>query len=115
MRMVSLPDEVINAKVIKPGSIIYTAGNAAPPQELLVQLAEDMSIKEVDMYSILLLGDRLKKLFSEERCQDLTHRVIFNGRLSQEAVNKGWAKYHPLHLSEVPRYVRRRSSRILFC
>jgi len=105
MRIVSSPDEVINATVIKPGSIIYTSGNAAPPQELLVQLAEDLSIKDIDMYSILLLGDRLKPLFSEERCQTLTHRVIFNSRISQEAVNKGWAKYHPVHLSEVPRFV----------
>ena len=106
MQRVSSADEVINSTVIKPGSVVYVSGNAAPPQEMLSQLADDLSIKDVDMYSILLLGDRLEKLFSRERCQDLTHRVIFNSRLSQEAVNKGWAKYHPLHLSEVPRYVR---------
>ena len=105
MKIVSSPSEVINASIIKPGSKIYAHGNAAPPQELLEQLAFDLSIKDVDMYSVLLLGDKLKALFSEERCQGLTHRVIFNGRLSQEAVNKGWAKYHPIHLSEVPRFL----------
>jgi len=105
MKVVTSPDEVINSTVIKPGSIIYTAGNAAPPQELLLQLAGDMSIKDVEMYSVLLLGDRLKPLFSEERCQGLTHRVIFNSYLTKEAVNRGWAKYHPMHLSEIPKYV----------
>ncbi|MDD5426388.1 MAG: acetyl-CoA hydrolase, partial [candidate division Zixibacteria bacterium] len=107
MKRVSSADEVINSKIINPGSIIYAAGNAAAPQELLLQLATDLAIKDVDIFSILLLGERLAPLFSRERCQDLTHRVIFNSYLSKEAVNNGWAKYHPMHLSEVPRYIRR--------
>ncbi len=99
-------EDVINARILKPGSVIYSSGNAATPQVLLGQLAGDLSIKHVAMFSILPLGDRLRPLFSEERCQYLTHRVIFNSYLSREAVNKGWAKYHPMHLSEVPRYAR---------
>ncbi len=101
-------EDAVNSSLIPPGSIIYSAGNAATPQVALRQLAQDSSIREIDLYSVLLLGDNLDELFSQERCQSLTHRVIFNGRLSQAAVNQGWAKYHPLHLSEVPRYVMRK-------
>ncbi len=104
MKTVSKVEEVINSTIIKPGSIIYTAGNAAAPQELLLQMAHDETIRDVDVYSVLLLGDRLKDLFTEDVCQRITHRVIFNGRLTQQAVNAGWAKYHPMHLSEIPRY-----------
>ena len=104
---ISKPSEAINPGVIKPGSVIYCAGNAGTPRELLRQLAADLSIVDVDMYSVLLLGDEsLQPLFSQERCQTLTHRVIFNSHLTREAVNKGWAKYHPLHLSEIPKYIR---------
>jgi acyl-CoA hydrolase len=73
---------------------------------LLLQLATDLTIKDIDLYGVLLLGKRLKPLFSWERCQSLTHRVIFNSELTLEAVNNGWAKYHPMHLGEVPKYLR---------
>ena len=106
MKIVTNVEEAVNARVIKPGSVIYTSGNAAAPQELLLQLAADLTIKDVDLYGVLLLGKRLKPLFSRERCQSLTHRVIFNSELTLEAVNKGWAKYHPMHLGEVPKYLR---------
>ncbi len=96
-------DDAVNSSIIKPGSVIYTAGNAATPQVLLGQLGDDLSIKDVDLYSVLLLGDRIESLVSEERCRTLTHRVIFNSRLTQEPINKGWGKYHPIHLGEIPR------------
>jgi len=105
MKRVANVEDVINSRVIKPGSVIYSSGNAATPQVLLEQLARDTKIKNVDLFGILLLGDRIKPLFSEERCKTLTHRVIFNSHLSREAVNKGWAKYNPMHLREVPRYL----------
>ncbi|HWR81875.1 MAG TPA: acetyl-CoA hydrolase/transferase C-terminal domain-containing protein [Candidatus Deferrimicrobium sp.] len=108
MKTVRRVDEIINPSIIKPGSVVYASGNAGTPQVLLGQLAADLSIKEVDLFSILLLGDRLKPLFSEERCRELTHRVIFNSYLSREAVNHGWAKYHAMHLSEVPTNLRRK-------
>lgn len=107
MKIVRSAEEVINPSVIKPGSVIYTSGNAATPQDLLEQLGKDLSIKDVTLYSLLLLGDRIKPLLSEERCRSLTHRVIFNSHMTRGAVNKGWAKYHPLHLSEIPKYVTR--------
>ncbi len=107
MNVVEHPSEAINPSLIPPGSVIYCSGNAATPRGLLQHLAVDMSIQDVDMYSVLLLGEGLESLFSQERCRTLTHRVIFNGKLSQNAVNQGWAKYHPLHLSEIPRYLLR--------
>jgi len=107
MEIVQRAEDVINSTNVRPGSVLYASGNAAPPQKLLKQLAHDLTIKDIEMYSVLLLGDDIRCLFSEERCQTLTHRVIFNGRLSKEAVNRGRAKYHPLHLSEIPRLMRR--------
>ncbi|MEW5924102.1 MAG: malonate decarboxylase subunit alpha [Candidatus Zixiibacteriota bacterium] len=106
MQVVKRPEDVINPEIIKPGSVIYASGNAAAAQELLLQLARDLTITDIEMYGILLLGERLKPLFSRERCQTLTHRVIFNSYLTREAVNHGWAKYHPMHLSDVPRYIQ---------
>ncbi|MCK4414832.1 MAG: acetyl-CoA hydrolase/transferase family protein [Candidatus Eisenbacteria sp.] len=106
MKRVSSVEEAINPTLLKPGSVIYASGNAATPQVLLRRLAADLEIKNVALYSVLLLGQDLEELFSESRCRDLTHRVIFNSHLSREAVNRGWAKYHPMHLSEIPRYAR---------
>ncbi|MDD4050510.1 MAG: malonate decarboxylase subunit alpha [candidate division Zixibacteria bacterium] len=105
MKIINRASEVIRPEIIKPGSVIYAAGNAAPPQILLGQLAEDLSIKDVDFYGVLFLGDRLKPLFSEKRCEGITHRILFNSYLTREAVNKGWAKYQPIHLSEIPKYL----------
>lgn len=105
MIKISRAEDVINPLLIQPGSVIYASGNAATPQVLLEQLGADLSIKHVDMYSVLPLGKRITGLFSEKRCRDLTHRVIFNSRITREAVNNGWAYYHPLHLSEIPRYI----------
>ncbi len=106
MTKVSHVSDVINKKVIKAGSVIYTAGNAATPQVLLKQLGDDLSIKHVALYSVLLLGDQIDSLFTQKRCKELTHRVIFNSHLTRGPVNKGWAKYHPMHLSEIPKYAR---------
>lgn len=104
MKIVKKVEHLINPKILKPGSVIYTSGNAATPQVLLGQLAKDLDIKHVALFGVLLLGESLRPLFSKERCQGITHRVIFNSYLTREAVNKGWAKYHPMHLSEIPRY-----------
>ncbi len=109
MKIIKHAEEAINPNILRPGSTIYSSGNAATPQVLLEQFANDLSIKHVALYSVLLLGDRIKLLFSEERCRKLTHRVIFNSHLTREAVNKGWAKYHPMHLSEIPKYALRDS------
>ncbi|MEZ5357774.1 MAG: acetyl-CoA hydrolase/transferase C-terminal domain-containing protein [Candidatus Zixiibacteriota bacterium] len=105
MKIVSAVDEAINSTTLRPGTTIYTSGNAATPQVLLGQLARDLSITDVSLYSVLLLGDHINELFTQERCQGLTHRVIFNSQLTKNAVNNGWAKYHPMHLSEIPRHV----------
>jgi len=108
MKNIKHPEEAINSSVLKPGSVIYTSGNAATPQMLLEQMIHDTSIEHVALYSVLMLGDRLKNLFTEEACRRITHRVIFNSHLTREAVNKGHAKYHPMHLSEIPKYAKRR-------
>ena len=107
MKRIQTAEEAINPRVIKPGSVLYASGNAATPRVLLAQLAHDAAIRDVTLYSILLLGEGLEQLFSEDRCQELTHRIIFNSHLTREAANRGWAKYHPLHLSQVPRHMRR--------
>jgi acyl-CoA hydrolase len=92
MKRVRNPEEVVNAKIIKPGSRIYASGNAGTPQRLLAVLAADENIQEVELMGVLLLGD-IDALFSEAACRRITHRVIFNGPASREAVNQGRAKY----------------------
>ena len=97
---------MVNAKILKPGSCIYASGNAATPQRLLAVLGDDESIQEVELIGVLLLGD-IDALFSETACRRITHRIIFNGPASREAANQGRAKYQLLHLSDIPRQLRR--------
>ncbi|MEE4257033.1 MAG: acetyl-CoA hydrolase/transferase C-terminal domain-containing protein [Bacteroidales bacterium] len=105
MKKINSVEEVINSGIIRSGSVIYTAGNAATPQVLLKQLAYDTSITNIELLSILLLGD-IHDLFSKEACSRITHRVIFNGPHSREAMNNGWATYQLMHLSDIPRQLK---------
>ena len=104
MQIVKDVSEAINNNTLKPKSVVYCAGNAATPQVLLEGIANDESIEHIALYSVLLLGERIKPLFSQATCQRITHRIIFNSHYTREAVNRGWAKYHPMHLSEIPKY-----------
>ncbi len=101
MRIVQAAEDVINSSTIPAGSRIYASGNAATPKVLLQQLVKDTSIRDVDLLSVLLLGD-LEELFSKECCERINHRVIFNGPLSRRAINQGWARYQMMHLSDIP-------------
>jgi len=105
MKIVSRVEDAINSTNIPEGSIIYTSGNAATPQVLLRHIAEDRSIKNVAMLSVLILGD-IGKLFSSETCERITHRVIFNGPYSREAMNTGRASYQLIHLSDIANQMR---------
>ncbi len=105
MKLIKNVEDAINASIIKKGNIIYTAGNAATPQILLKQLAKDKSIKNIELLSILLLGD-VGNLFDREVCERITHRVIFNGPHSRAAMNDGRASYQLVHLSDIPRQLR---------
>jgi len=105
MKIVKNVEEVVNAKLVKPGSRIYASGNAATPQVLLRQLALDQEIRAVELMGVLFLGE-MGDLFSEASCRRITHRVIFNSHHTREAVNNGWAKYQLMHLGDIPRQVR---------
>lgn len=102
MKRFQAAESVINASLLKPGSRIYMSGNAATPQRLVQQLAEDSLITDVELAGALLMGDA-SALFTEEACRRITHRIIFNGHASRDAVNRGWAKYQLMHLSDIPR------------
>jgi len=105
MKIVQSISEAINKGSLSPGSIIYTSGNAATPQEILKQIIYDTDITGIEMLSVLLLGD-IAPLFSKEACKRITHRIIFNGPHSREAVNEGWATYQLLHLSDIPHQIK---------
>jgi len=102
-------EEAVNSKIIPPGSRIYASGNAATPQVLMKRLADDESIKDVDLYGVLFLGqkDIMDHVFSEEVCERITYRIIFNSHHTRRAVNDGSAKYQLWHLSEIARNMRR--------
>ena len=106
MKKIKNVSDIINATYIKPGSMIYTAGNAATPQVLLKQLARDPYIYNVDLLSVLLLGD-IAELFSPEVCQRIKHRIIFSGPHSREQLNNGLATYQLMHLSDIPNQIQR--------
>ena len=106
MKIVNKIEDAVNARNIPGGKVIYTAGNAATPVMLLRQLAADASIKDVSLLSVLLLGE-VQELFAEETCERIEHRVIFNGPHSRKAMVTGKASYQLLHLSDIPRQVRR--------
>lgn len=105
MRLVKKVEEVVNSKIIKGNSVIYTAGNAATPKVLLKQLAKDDQIKNVDLLSVLLLGD-ISELFDKDVCERITHRVIFNGPHSRKAMNDGRVSYQMMHLSDIARQLK---------
>src|SRR5512136_1170646 len=106
MKHVSRVEEAVNGAAIPSGSRIYSSGNAATPQVLLKQLATDESIRDVELFGVLFLGD-VEKLFCQGCCNRITHRVIFNGSYSRFAVNNEWAMYQLLHLSDIPRQLRK--------
>ena len=104
MKIVKNAKDIINSTYIKQGSVIYTAGNAAAPQTLLKQLARDPYIYNIELLSVLLLGD-VEELFTEMACQKIKHRIIFSGPYSREPLNKGMATYQLMHLSDIPKQV----------
>jgi hypothetical protein len=48
MKRITKASDVINSTYIKPGSLVYAAGNAAVPQELIRQLARDPYIYNIE-------------------------------------------------------------------
>ena len=106
MKIVQHVEEAVNSADIPPGSRIYVSGNASTPQILLRQLAEDTTIKDVELLGILLMGD-IETLFSDGCCDRVTHRIIFNGTQSRGALNTGKAMYQLMHLSDIPRQLRK--------
>jgi acyl-CoA hydrolase len=105
MKVVTKVEEAVNSTNIPPGSRIYSAGNATTPRILLQQLSRDESIRNVELLGVLLLGE-IDALFSQECCNRVTHRVIFNSEHSRVAVNNDLAMYQLLHLSDIPGQLR---------
>ncbi|MBF0469563.1 MAG: acetyl-CoA hydrolase, partial [Desulfamplus sp.] len=105
MKTVKHTEDIINSTMLQPGSKIYCSGNAATPQVFLKQIAADEKITDVQILSVLLLGD-VGAIFDEKVCQRITHRIIFNSHHSRGAVNQGLAKYQLMHLSDIPRQLR---------
>ncbi|MCD4746158.1 MAG: hypothetical protein K8R58_07650 [Bacteroidales bacterium] len=105
MKKTNKIEEIVNSYTIPPESVIYTSGNAATPRILLKQLFIDKSIKNVELLSVLLLGD-IKDIFSKECCERITHRIIFNSPHSREAINHGLATYQLIHLSDIPHQLK---------
>ncbi|MFH2204911.1 MAG: acetyl-CoA hydrolase/transferase C-terminal domain-containing protein [Elusimicrobiota bacterium] len=109
MKSATTLEAAVNSKIIPPGSRIYCSGNAATPQKLLGRLAGDESIRDVDLYCVLPLGEQdvMRKVFGDAACSRINYRIIFNSGFTREAVNAGKAKYQLWHLSQTPRQIRR--------
>jgi 4-hydroxybutyrate CoA-transferase len=105
MKVINDVSQAINSTILKSGAVIYTGGNAATPQTLLKQLIHDSTIKDVELISVLLLGE-IEELFTKQTCQRIKHRIIFSGPHSRNALNKGLATYQVMHLSNIPHQVK---------
>jgi 4-hydroxybutyrate CoA-transferase len=105
MKIVKSVEEIVNKRLLPPGSRIYASGNAATPQVMFRQLAADELIRGVELIGVLFLGD-VAGLFTESVCRRITHRIIFNSHHTRKPVNKGWAKYQLMHLGDIPMQVR---------
>lgn len=105
MKIISHPEEAVNAITLPPGSRIYCGGNAATPQVLLRQLVADPAINGVELVGVLLLGN-IDALFEDTCCDRIIHRVIFNSAHSRRAVNCDAAMYQLIHLSDIPHQLR---------
>lgn len=105
MKIVKSVEDVVNERLIPPGSRIYASGMAATPQLMFRQMAADTRIRDVDLIGVLYLGE-VSAVFAEEPCRRITHRVIFASHPTREAVNRGWAKYQLMHLGDIPMQVR---------
>lgn len=101
MKKISHASEAVNNLTLPRDSVVYTGGNAASPQALIKELISNTSIRDIELVSLLLLGD-IADIFSEESCKRITHRIIFNGPFSRKAINNGWASYQLMHLSDIP-------------
>ena len=105
MKIVKNVEEIVNERLIPPGSRIYASGNAATPQVLFRRMAEDPAIRDVELMGVLFLGD-VAELFSRSTCRRINHRIIFNSHHTREPANRGWAKYQLMHLGDIPMQVR---------
>lgn len=105
MKIFNNVEEVINSDVLSPGTRVYSAGNSCTPQLLLKQIIDDESIRDIDILSLLLLGDT-GEIFSEKVCQRINHRVLFAGSDSRQALNHGYASYQMMHLSDIPHQLK---------
>jgi hypothetical protein len=64
MKIVKSVEEIVNKRLLPPGSRIYASGNAATPQVMFRQLAADELIRGVELIGVLFLGD-VAGLFTE--------------------------------------------------
>ena len=105
MKILNKVEDIINKDFLPPGTLLYSAGNATTPQVLLKQIIADENIKDIDILSLLLLGD-IGEIFSEHVCKRINHRVLFAGSHSREVLNHGQASYQMMHLSDIPHQLR---------
>lgn len=92
--------------VIKSGDKVFTSGNAATPYALLQALrGRGHSLKDVEMYHLLLMGE--DPLSVPDMEGHFCHKSLFVGPADREAVNAGRADYIPVFLYEIPDLFRR--------
>ena len=91
-KIIKQVSEAVNSKIVTPGSVIYTGGNAATPQILLKQLVNDKSIKDVELISIstdnlYVKGKSYKNPEESEKFEIPVFRAAA-GRINSEKKNK---------------------------
>jgi acyl-CoA hydrolase/RimJ/RimL family protein N-acetyltransferase len=88
-------------QIIKPGQRIYIGSACSEPQSLTTELIKRQNnIADCEIIHFLTLGKN--KFFSDFEPSLFRHNALFIGETMRDAVEKGYADYTPIMLSDIP-------------
>lgn len=88
--------------IIKPGQRIFIGTGCSEPQTLTHELIERQTrIADCEIIHFLTLGKN--KFFNDFEPSYFRHNALFIGETMREAVEKGYADYTPIMLSDIPK------------
>jgi acyl-CoA hydrolase/GNAT superfamily N-acetyltransferase len=102
--------EICPAELFRPlrsGMRVFIGSGCAAPQRLIKALTEHAAnVYDVEIVHLLTFGTA--PYASREWLENFRHNAFFIGPNVRSSVNEGCSDYTPIHLSDVPRLIRRR-------
>jgi acyl-CoA hydrolase/GNAT superfamily N-acetyltransferase len=104
------PDRVSPTEALRPlrsGMRVFVGSGCAAPQTLISTLAaRGAELYDVEIVHLLTFG--AAPYANRDWIANFRHNAFFIGPNVRNSVNEGCSDYTPIHLSEVPRLIRRR-------